>query len=420
MLVTDDRPLDQLRQLATKRVSGEFICATSSFEIHVYIQAGRIAWATDSGHPFAFASHIQERAEIDYEAFRQLVEECRREKLPLGETIVEWGLASWEVVRESLAYQIGQAILLLASVGAAQTVFLERVYAQYNDLLTFSLEDFLCEKSPGGDEASRLPSPPQRLVDRAGLAHRLRLTIEGLAWVEVLDGEEILESDPESKASRVSLELLRSTLLDGADFAALRSALGSIVGLSFFQPRRSLWCRLDADSTFGSVISAISSMVMVADKNADRVTPRRDVIAWSLGDSSACCGEIDSFMHRAEEVLGVVILSRDPAAEPVIARGCRDIEPERCLTIARRRATSLMQWRLPVSDVSNKRLDSIGFYLRTMVTSEARLWCFGAEISPETGRTLWLFIDRRNSQGLGWAYLSALTRTIARCETEPG
>ena len=28
--------------------------------------------------------------------------------------------------------------------------------------------------------------------------------------------------------------------------------------------------------------------------------------------------------------------------------------------------------------------------------------------------TVWLFVDRSNAQGLGWAYLSALTRLLGR------
>lgn len=54
----------------------------------------------------------------------------------------------------------------------------------------------------------------------------------------------------------------------------------------------------------------------------------------------------------------------------------------------------------------------MGFFLRELVTGERTCWCFGAELDPSTGHTLWLFLDRRTSQGLGWAYLSALARTL--------
>jgi len=47
-----------------------------------------------------------------------------------------------------------------------------------------------------------------------------------------------------------------------------------------------------------------------------------------------------------------------------------------------------------------------------MVTGDGQLWCFGAELATEPRRTLWLFTDRRTAQGLGWAYLTSLTRQV--------
>ena len=42
-------PLTELRELAQRAETGEFICATSALEVHVYLQRGRIAWATMAG-----------------------------------------------------------------------------------------------------------------------------------------------------------------------------------------------------------------------------------------------------------------------------------------------------------------------------------------------------------------------------------
>ena len=111
--MTERCPVTRLCELAEAGATGELVCVGAGFEAHVFLQAGRVAWATDSTHPFAFASHLQRIAKIDVPTFRQVVEECRREKLPLGETLVAWGLATWDQVRAALTHQIGEAVALL-------------------------------------------------------------------------------------------------------------------------------------------------------------------------------------------------------------------------------------------------------------------------------------------------------------------
>src|SRR5690242_4483859 len=86
--------------------SGEFICASSALEVHVHLQLGRVAWATDSRHAFVFTRHLQEHAALTKEQFREVLEECRRNHLPLGETLVRWGLATLAQVRAALRHQI--------------------------------------------------------------------------------------------------------------------------------------------------------------------------------------------------------------------------------------------------------------------------------------------------------------------------
>jgi hypothetical protein len=403
--------MDELRQLAAKGVNGELICVTRGFEVHVFLQAGRVAWATDSSHPFAFASHLQQAASIDIDTFRQLVEDCRREHLPLGETLVNWGLASWEAVRESLLHQIKNAIVLLASPTPARTLFLERSYADYSEQLTFALDDVLVDTSSTPTPLAESTAPPPALSDRPGLARQLREAIEGLARVAVLEGSRTVEDDPESGRAWVPTGLLDATLLDGADFVAVRSPRGSIIGLDISRGERSLWCQLDADSTFGAIVSALWSMTVSSDTPVGRPPPRDEAVAWSTGTHvPTVCAEVESFMERAHELLAVLVLPCDGSSG--FGCGSTGVAPERCLDIARRRARGLPHWHVPGPDRGVDRLDSIGFYLRTIVTGEASLWCFGAELG-QGGESLWLFTDRRSSQGLGWAYLSSITRTLA-------
>ncbi|HSD88959.1 MAG TPA: hypothetical protein VLB44_15635, partial [Kofleriaceae bacterium] len=182
-MVSATRPIDELQRLSRAGVNGELICAASQVEIHVFLQAGRIAWATDSRHPFAFASHLQTIARIDPDTLRQVVEECRRERLPLGETLVEWGLANWDGVRTALAHQISLAVSQLESLDVAQTLFLERGFRDYNEKLTFAVGDFVTAAPTIEPEPAPEPRAPQApaAAEPRGLARQLRASIEGLS-----------------------------------------------------------------------------------------------------------------------------------------------------------------------------------------------------------------------------------------------
>jgi len=401
-----------LLSLASSAASGEYICVCPAAEIHVYVQRGRVAWATDSRHPFAFAAHLQQTAGIDTDTFRQVVEECRRDRLPLGETLVEWGLATREVVRNALVHQIELALELLASLDVGQTLFLPRGYAAYSDELTFSIRDFL---EPADAAAPRESTEqPQRAV-RQSFAAQLRASVDGLSWVDVLEADALIDCEPRVNSSRVPIELLRTTLLDGADFAAVRSTRSSLVGLSVTRSR-SVWCRLTSESTFGAAVSAIWSLVGAAERTPERPPRRPEVMSWSIGvkGETPYRTAIGGFLERAHDVLGAIVLPSDPSSGPLAGCGCSMLEPDRALEVVVRRARSLAHGALPITDDTERALDSIGFSLRTMVSGEPKLWCFGAELAPDQGETLWLFLDRRNSQGLGWAYLGALTRTLSR------
>jgi hypothetical protein len=411
-MVTVARPLDALITHAKSGASGEFVCAAKLGEIHVYLQKGKIAWATDSKHAFAFASYLQAAAGIDKNTFRQVVEECRREKLPLGETIVAWGLTTLEGVREALFHQVEQALRLLSSVDTGQALFLERVYRKYDERLVFHVSEFLDVLEP----SEALPSPlaesqPPPSAHCSDLARQLRSSVEGLSWVEVLKNDQVVDADPVAQSGRVASRLARSTLLDGADFIAVRSACSSVLGLSLSESR-SVWCRIIADSTFGAVVSAIWSVAGVSEQAFSCAPPAKHSKAWSIGAESSATNEaIRMFLTRASDVLGTIVLANNATKEPVAGYGCGALEIDRCLDVARRRRHSL--GLALTTDDGQCALDSIGFDLRTMVSGERSLWCYGAEIEPE-GETLWLFLDRKNSQGLGWAYLTALTRALER------
>src|SRR3954463_14352099 len=56
--------LSSLTALVKSGASGELISASSALEVHVHLQLGRVAWATDSRHAFVFTRHLQEQARV--------------------------------------------------------------------------------------------------------------------------------------------------------------------------------------------------------------------------------------------------------------------------------------------------------------------------------------------------------------------
>lgn len=230
--------------------------------------------------------------------------------------------------------------------------------------------------------------------------------------MEVLEDDRLVDGDPPCPSSRVPVDLVRATVLDDCDFVAIRSARSSVVGLGMTRPR-SIWCRISADSTFGAVVSAIWAAVGAGDVRASEHSPQRpEAGTWSLGPVGDPASEaLRVFQKRAQEVVGAIVMATD-ADRPVSGYGCSAIDPERCVDLARRRSRGLVGDTLPLADPGEHALDSIGFSLKTMVSGELGLWGFGAEL--ERGESLWMFLDRRTSQGLGWAYLTALTRALGR------
>jgi hypothetical protein len=400
-------PLDTLRDLTHRACSGEFICATASGEVHVYLQNGRVAWATASQHPFAFIRFVKERSGVNDDALRRLVDECRRENLPFGETLISRGLATCECVKGALEHQARQSISALSKLPSAETIFLERRrFAEYRGDLTFRLSELAPEQ----------PEVAAGLPGREGLAAQLLASIEGASWVEVLEDDRCVDAAPgEAGTSRVPPELVRSTLGDDTDFVAVRGALGSIIGVRLAGARRSLWCQLSAASTFGAAVLALRTLKSEwSNGEAEQRGSGARVPAWELGArTSHDALSLKGVLEHAPEVLAAMILGED--LQPLFGIGGEVLECDACVELFRRRAPAfaapffLGGERAAVSETD---VTALGFSYRGMVTGERNLWCFGAEIYGEAKRTLWLVTDRRVPQGVGWACLAAVRRGL--------
>lgn len=420
-MIFDERPLDTLRSIAERRGTGELICASASAEVHVFLQHGRVAWATDSQHPFAFTRYLQKIADIDPDSFRDILDSCRREKRPLGETLVSWGVASWEDVRQALRHQIELAIDVLRGGGPAQTVFLDRTeqFAQYDSELTFEIEGLLPNvaafpaRTPPREEygpASALP---------AQYARRLFDSVEGIVWAELLEGKAVIDSAPEPPMAearapcggRFDEEILKRTVLDGTELVAIRAPEGTLAGVAL-SPPRSLWCRLTPDATVGAAVSELSAYRATDRACADSETSSERGTPWAIGaNETIAMNALRDFLSRAPETLAALITELGDG--PWSCGLGSALPAEYALDLVRRRVHALAVPTLFEDRRSPESVSAdVGFRFRTILTRERRVWCFGAEIGTRRRRILWLLLDRRSSQGLGWAYLTSLSRQL--------
>jgi hypothetical protein len=415
----DEAPLRTLGDLVQKRTSGEFICASASAEVHVFLQRGRVAWATDSQHPFAFTRYLQTSAGIDADGFRDILDSCKRERRPLGETLVAWGLVTREEIRAALRHQLELALTALRHGGAAQTLFLDRTrqFEHYDESLTFALDELLSGATveDGGATSSRRRAPSQQPPSTGprsapSLARRLFELTDDIRWAEVLEGTTRIESEPDPHETlRFSAEIVESTLRDEAEVAIFRLPEGLLAGIAL-PGSRSLWCRLAPESTVGAAAAALGAFGEPGPRESFGPARGKPWTHCADGDPNAL--EMRALLERAPEMLGAFVLDSGDARESC-GVGCSPLTLDEGLDTVRRRARALaVEQVFQDGTESRADVDGVGFRFRSMVTAERRFWCFGAQLSGCSQRTVWILLSRQCSQGLGWAYLTSLGRSL--------
>ncbi len=241
--------IEQLVDLAKRRASGEFVCSCSNDEVHVYLQRGRIAWATDSKHRHAFTQHLKEQARLDDSSIEAVVTECRRSKRPMGETLVAWNLATPDEVRAAIRHQIMMALLFLRlGCGAPRALFLDRAhYQKYDPDLTFHLSELVPESTAPVRAVNRETSDPSAF----------RLEIESAprsgAGCEIGTNP----SEPPKEALVNSLEKLR-------DLQVLDGFSGAVV----FTPTGEQLVMLEGDSHRLKEVGVLANNVLINSQKA--------------------------------------------------------------------------------------------------------------------------------------------------------
>ena len=407
---TDLSPFEQLRAHASGKRSGEFICSTDEVEVHVYLQDGAVAWATDSVHRFEFAKHLVEHTEIDREDFRRVVEECRRERLRLGETLVEWRLASWDDVQAALLHQVMLALRLLDGLPTqTPTVFLERRHpTKYDKRLTLVLDDVALSLRPPAP-SQRPPEEPTRTADS------LFDSLAGARWIEITAGDRTLDHAGTERAD-APIETLRPlTLSDGASFFAVRAPDNCVLGANLDVPGQEVWCALRSDRAFPAALFSLVALNVVhrTDPPPEGGIGRPSkLLHWDPDVlPNSLIEPVSEIFQFGDSLLGLALLGRDHTLAGVLARDAH--AGEAIGSIAQRRARVFEA--TPKSE-RPKDLDAFGF--RTFVSKEADHWCFGAETHREgcAITSLWVLTRPNALQGLGWASLSSFNRVVVQSD----
>lgn len=411
--------IDELSRLSRSNASGEFIVASNDTEVHLYLQRGRIAWGTTSTNRFSFVRHLLETCDIDEASFREVVDSCRKNNQPLGETLVSWGLATFDQVRGALKSQLIESLRDLGGLEAAQTVFLHRgSYAEYNAELTFSFDEL--SVSTGAADASSSTQPP---VAQSGpderskeLADRLAAALPEALWVEVHTpsvGAYRVPS-PSGRQSSLSPLLAPRTLVVGyTDFVAIRAGGGTVLGSALPDTDRSVWFGLGNDSTIGNVLALLG--------NVTGLQLSRRTAKPCCGGPWRSCGDAPDlprlleFVTRAQGLVRALVLSPDRGSDWGVVREDQpaDIDTARhwneLLDLEPISASLSTGWR--------HEPDSLGLSYRSMAVGHAATWNYASDVPDGSGRRVWMSLDREQSQGLGWALLTSLVRQIASTRT---
>ena len=394
-----------LSSLAERQVTGEFLCVGNNVEIHVFLQAGRMAWATLSTRPMDFVRYLQRHCALDMELFREALAHASQTRAPVGETLVAWKLVSWEDVRNGLRYQMVQAMTALKSLGESQTMFLERKhFSEYNANLTFSLSEIVSASEP----ALLQPSLAEGGMRRGSVTARQILdATPALAWVELLvkgQSQDLAVKGTRQDQAIAALAVMDTVLQAGADFQAIRSPGGVLIGLRWGDDL-TVYSWLPVYAAYGQTVATLfslrgaSGVVQPAARH-----PGAGGSPWTRGRADSAALEVLGF---SDELLAVVALDAlDALGASAAGRGA--LSEDTCLAMCTQIAAAL--WADLPDVYPESDLQAAGLQLRTLVVRYKNAWCFGSKNPARVGTSIWLLLQTGAPQGLGWACLSALLR----------
>lgn len=112
----------------------------------VLIEDNRVCWAAASNMENRLTDILRHQNDpvLPVDVFEELYEECYRDKIPLGETLVERGLVTTEGLWKGLRQHTAEAIAVLATAEMVAPVWASNQKRRYDAQYTFSTAELLC------------------------------------------------------------------------------------------------------------------------------------------------------------------------------------------------------------------------------------------------------------------------------------
>lgn len=384
------RPFIELEALTRRMASGEFIAAAHGCEVHLYLQEGRFAWAYSTKNRGTFRAYLETACGVTPSEFSDIIETCRRERAPLGETLVRLKLASTEQVSRALRQQIAEAIEVLRELGDAPVMFLARdaTWRKHDRFLTFTL-DAVATHVPH-------PHPAPPLFDARALADEVREALPSLEWVAVSDASAVLYEELRGRAFETP-PLHCATVAQGAHLVLSRNGSRTIVGVAVGDAAASLWGCLSSGVSLSEALTVFSRFGTQAPSEAEHPCPEgaplRDGPLDSRFDTIA-----ESLMRDAN-VWAVISMNRDGTRGATLVRP--SVPLDRLVAPLIGRSALLVPQPVDLQSLS------------VLAMADSRGWWFGAALGDSTA---WLLACPTLAPGLGIALLRSLAQTLTAVE----
>jgi hypothetical protein len=416
--------LAELARHVERDASGEFISASASAEVHVFLQHGRVAWAVEASRPLSFVSALRERCGLSDADLRTAFDESRRERVPLGETLARWSLASWEDIRWSLEKQLVSALGALAKSQPGQSMFLDRSrFGEYDERLTFSFESLVMQLGAQSNELlesgrftrALFTRPPSAATpdesSPALAAAEVLVSVRGAERVEVLRDGHTIDSAGRVLVDRERCLRLLQALDDGASLVAAHSTANALVGAHITGSRDQVWLYLGSSVTLGSALLPLTGKIVSAEGSLPQAAALAHTDSeWAIGDEPF--DEADSLFAHSE-VLAVFVA--DEHGEMRLGRGRGSLDLHEAVDLAERRCRLFASAAVMELDHDAPSMAPIGY---RVATREASYWCLGGAIGgSRERRSVWVIIHPSAGLAIGWACLAALARVTAHPST---
>ncbi|MFO0560219.1 MAG: hypothetical protein U0269_19540 [Polyangiales bacterium] len=418
-LTPRNNALDALRTYVLRGASGEFICASNSAEVHVFLQGGRVAWAVEAAKPLAFIRALKERCSISDEDLRLAFDEGRRTRRPLGETLVQWSLAAWEDICWALEQQLVSALRVLSSLDRDPHMFLDRVrFNDYDERLTFELAPLLelvqrdesvfvtgTFRRPDVALRPSVPAPPGSDLPAIS-ASEVLVTVRGAERVEVLRDGAVIDTAGRALPYRENVLRVMPVLDDGASLVAVHAVNHSFVGGQLAGSRDRLCIVLGTAVTMGAVFVPLAAMLPTIEADASTALAlEHGSEHWAIGEEAFSQAD-PLFAHG--EVLAAFVADANGAVTAGAGRASLSIDDTIALIERRRR---FFAQAIVADTPETAPVVPIG---SRVATRERDFWCLGASIGSEDARrSVWVLVHPCAGLAIGWACLAALARATS-------